>query len=85
MEESSRGCGPELFGRVQRYKELAEKYNLKLVAGNFVRVPWSVGPTEDAICRFAKCLGFPFPLGEVVPGIPKFESIEIKLSLCRHN
>ena len=69
MEESSRGCGPELLGRVQRYKELAEKYNLKLVAGNFVRVPWSVGPTEDAICRFAKCLGFPFPLGEVVPGL----------------
>ena len=54
---------------MQRYKELAEKYNLKLVAGNFVRVPWSVGPTEDAICRFAKCLGFPFPLGEVVPGL----------------
>ena len=37
MEESSRGCGPELLGRVQRYNELAEKYNLKLVAGNFVR------------------------------------------------
>jgi len=54
---------------VQRYNELAEKYNLKLVAGNFVRVPWSPGPTEDAICRFAKCLGFPFPLGEVIPGI----------------
>jgi len=53
MEESSRGCGPELLGRVQRYYDLAEKYNLKLVAGNFVRVPWSVGPTEDAICKFA--------------------------------
>ena len=84
VEESSRGCGPELFGRVQRYQELAEKYNLKLVAGNFVRVPWSAGPTEDAICRFAKCLGFPFPLGEIVPGDQSLNKSKSNVSY-RHN
>ena len=68
MEESSRGCSAELLGRVQRYYELVEKYNLRLVAGTFLKVPWSPGPTEEAICRFAKCLGFPFPLGQVIPG-----------------
>ena len=68
MEESSRGCSAELLGQVQRYYKLVEKYNLRLVAGTFLKVPWSFGPMEEAICRFAKCLGFTFLLGVVIPG-----------------
>ena len=49
--------------------ESAVNLKQELETDYFVRVPWSPGPTEDAICRFAKCLGFPFPLGEVIPGM----------------
>ena len=85
MEESSRGCSSELLGRVQRYYEIVEKYNLSLVAGNFVKVPWSSGPTEKAICRFAKCLGFPFPLGKVIPGRVEASSGVPDLPCARNN
>ena len=61
FEESSRGCSEELFGRIQRYYDLADKYNLKLVAGTYVKVPWSPGVTEEEICRLSKCTGAPFP------------------------
>ena len=68
MEESVRGCGEEQLGRVQRYYDLADKYNLKLVAGTFVKVPWSGRATEEDLCRNTKCLGFPFPDGQIRPG-----------------
>ena len=68
MEESARGCGEEQLNRVQRYYDLADKYNLQLVAGTYVKVPWSGRATEEDLCRNSKCLGFPFPDGNVRPG-----------------
>ena len=68
MEESSRGCGEEQLNRIQRYYDLADKYDLKLVAGTFVKVPWSGRATEEDLCRNTKCLGFPFPDGQIRPG-----------------
>ena len=74
MEESARGCGEEQLNRIQRYYDLADKYNLKLFAGTYVKVPWSGRATEEDLCRNSKCLGFPFPDGQVRPGESKLES-----------
>ena len=48
---------------------LAAKYGLKLVAGTFVRVPWSGRSTEQDLCRNSRCLGFPFPTGQPIAGV----------------
>lgn len=68
MEESARGCGDEGLNRVQRYYDLADKYNLKLVAGTYMKVPYSGRATDEELCRSSKCLGFPFPTGQIMPG-----------------
>ena len=67
MEETARGCSQESLSRVQLNPGrtgLASKYGLKLVAGTFVRVPWSGKSTEQDLCRNSRCLGFPFPTGQ---------------------
>ena len=67
MEETARGCSQENLGRVQLNPGrtgLASKYGLKLVAGTFVKVPWSGKSTEQDLCRNSRCLGFPFPTGK---------------------
>ena len=88
MEETARGCSQEGLGRVllnPGRTGLAAKYGLKLVAGTFVRVPWSGKSTEQDLCRnrwedrlgyhrvklqfFSRCLGFPFPTGQPIPGV----------------
>lgn len=54
MEETARGCSQESLARVQLNPArtgLASKYGLKLVAGTFVRVPWSGKSTEQDLCR----------------------------------
>ena len=54
MEETARGCSQEGLGRVllnPGNTGLAAKYGLKLVAGTFVRVPWSGKSTEQDLCR----------------------------------
>ena len=58
-------------GRIHDYEELAEKYNLELVAGNWLSMPYSGKATHDMVCRISKCLGevWPFPL----PGINDLE------------
>ena len=65
-EETHAGCDPEIVERMFDYRELAEKYNLEVVAGNFfqvlkpdkkvpcfiiVQVPWSGFWTKKMICR----------------------------------
>ena len=37
-EETHAGCDPEIVERMFDYRELAEKYNLEVVAGNFFQV-----------------------------------------------
>jgi len=72
MEETARGCSQEGLGRVllnPGRTGLAAKYGLKLVAGTFVRVPWSGKSTEQDLCRNSRCLGFPFPTGQPIPGV----------------
>ena len=58
-------------GRIYDYKELAAKYSLELVAGNWLSMPYSGSATHDMVCRISKCLGevWPFPL----PGINDLE------------
>ena len=58
-------------GRIHDYNELAAKYNLELVAGNWLSMPYSGKATHDMVCRISKCLGevWPFPL----PGINDLE------------
>ena len=54
MEETARGCSQESLARVQLNPAttgLASKYGLELVAGTFVRVPWSGKSTEQDLCR----------------------------------
>ena len=54
MEETARGCSQENLARVQLNPAttgLASKYGLELVAGTFVRVPWSGKSTEQDLCR----------------------------------
>merc|ERR1719210_58556 len=66
-EETHAGCDPEIVERMFDYRELAEKYNLEVVAGNFFQVPWSGFWTKKMICRISLCVReqWPFPM----PGV----------------
>ena len=69
MEETRRGCSTELLTSIGNNDELAKKYNLQLVAGNFFNVPYSYQATEEMLCRFTKCTKEPFPF--LIPGIAR--------------
>ena len=68
MDETSRGCSPDTFStRLNTYTDLAAKYNLELVAGNYYQNPWSGFWTEQMLCNVTRCVGapFPFPIPDV--------------------
>jgi len=68
ITETQRGCSPDIVtARIFDYRQLAEKYNLELVAGNFLQCPYSAGSTEEMLCRITKCTKQPFPFN--MPGI----------------
>ena len=46
-EETHAGCDPEIVERMFDYRELAEKYNLEVVAGNFFQV---LKPDRMVLC-----------------------------------
>ena len=66
MDETRRGCSPELLTSIGNNEELARKYNLQLAAGNFFKVPYSGKSTDEMFCRFSKCTGEPVPFP--IPG-----------------
>ena len=68
MEESQAGCTPDVAEpRVTDYRNLATKYGLQLVAGNYLQVPWSGFHTQQMLCRMSRCVQkpFPFPISDV--------------------
>ena len=57
MEETQAGCTQDLISsRVAYYTDLAEKYNLEMVAGNFYQNPWSGFWTEQMLCNATRCI-----------------------------
>ena len=42
-----------MFDRLYDYRDLVDKYGLELVAGNFLKMPYSGLSTNRMICRFA--------------------------------
>ena len=68
MEETQAGCTQDLIsGRVAYYTDLAKKYNLELVAGNYYQNPWSGFWTEQMLCNATRCIGSPIPFP--MPGV----------------
>ena len=69
VDETHAGCNPGIVSsRIQfAYTDLVDKYNLELVAGNFLHVPYSGYATHQIDCRFSKCTksAWPFP----IPGV----------------
>ena len=67
VDKPQAGCNPEIANRVFSYTNLAAKFGLELVAGNFIQVPYSGIYTKQMLCRFTKCTrtAFPFP----IPGV----------------
>merc|ERR1712079_71233 len=68
VEETQAGCTPDIIEpRIVDYKEIQSKYDLELVAGNFLYMPYSGYATHAMVCRISKCTGtaWPFP----IPGI----------------
>jgi len=74
-DETQAGCTPDIVdNRIVDYKELQSKYDLELVAGNFLYMPYSGYATHDMVCRISKCTGtaWPFP----IPGINDLEECQ---------
>ena len=67
VDETHSGCNPQILDRFLNYQDMAEKYYLELVAGNFLQMPYSGYATHELICRVTKCTKsvFPFP----IPGV----------------
>ena len=61
VEETRRGCSPEVFTSINNNGAIADKYGLELVAGTFFNVIYSGRTTEELLCRFSRCGGMPFP------------------------
>merc|ERR1712088_1289430 len=74
-EEAQRGCSPELVtARIHDYRDLVNKYDLELAAGNFIQCPWSGSHTMEMICRVTKCTREPFPFP--IPGVNDLEECQ---------
>ena len=63
MEETQKGCTADIFfpHRVHYYSEIAEKYDLEMVAGNYYQNPWSGFWTEQMLCNVTRCAKQPVP------------------------
>ena len=77
VEEAQQGCGPDIGPdgpRILDYRDLETKYSLKLVAGNYLYMPYSGYATHAMICRLSKCVReqWPFPM----PGINDLEECQ---------
>ena len=52
VDETQAGCTPDITEpRIVDYKEIQAKYDLELVAGNFLYMPYSGYATHAMICR----------------------------------
>jgi len=68
VDETHAGCNPELLtDRIFNYRDLASKYNLELVAGNFLQMPYSGYSTHKMVCRVSKCSKSAWPF--LIPGV----------------
>ena len=59
VEEAQQGCGPDIGPagpRILDYRDLLTKYDLTVVAGNFLYMPYSGYATHAMICRLSKCV-----------------------------
>jgi len=66
-DEVQTGCNSGLVSkRIGDYAQLAEKYNLELVAGNFLYTTYTEA-TNTLLCYYNKCTGEPLPF--LIPGI----------------
>ena len=75
VEEAQQGCGPDIVEpRLLDYREMMSKYSLKVVAGNYLYMPYSGYATHAMVCRISKCVreAWPFPL----PGINDLEECQ---------
>lgn len=53
-DETQAGCTPDIVdNRIVDYKQIQSKYDLELVAGNFLYMPYSGYATHDMVCRSA--------------------------------
>jgi len=69
VEETHAGCTTDMLtARLHNYRDLVTKYDLSLVAGNYLQMPYSGYSTDNLLCRITKCTksASPFP---VVPGV----------------
>jgi len=65
-DERQDTCDPTIATRIGDHAALAEKYNMKLVAGNFFFTTYTKA-SNTLLCYFTKCTGAPFPVP--VPGV----------------
>jgi len=69
VDETQRGCTKDIGEArlIEPFGDVAEKYNLELVAGNFFQKPYSGLYGDQIMCRLSKCQGAPFPF--LLPGV----------------
>jgi hypothetical protein len=68
-DEGQQGCTSDITEArtVTSHDELAAKYDLTLVAGNFYRNYYNGPETEELFCFISKCSGVPWPYP--IPGV----------------
>jgi len=73
VEETQAGCNPDLLNaRVLNPADLVAKYNLgDPIQGTFFWSKYTAGVSDDYLCYYTQCAGFPFPFP--VPGINDIE------------
>ena len=74
-DEAQQGCVPDVVtSRLLDYRDLMSKYSLKLVAGNYLYMPYSGYATHAMVCRISKCLREQWPIP--LPGINDLEECQ---------
>ena len=66
--ETQQGCTKDIgSSRIGDKDSFAEKYGLRLVAGNFLLTRGGGSAVDDLLCKFTRCQGEPFPAP--IPGV----------------
>ena len=66
--ETQQGCTADIgASRIGDKDAFAEKYGLRLVAGNFLLTRGGGSAVDDLLCKFTRCQGEPFPAP--IPGV----------------
>jgi len=80
VDETQRGCSPDIATtRIRDYRDLVSKYELELVAGNFIQVPWSGFYTQKMMCWVTKCIKEPLP--KPIPGVNDLEECQSRTDI----